>query len=71
MSGNITLLLYKLRSFRRGVAEDSVLQEYDAISRDNLIPTVRGNVMHSSSSFEMSVFFIVVLPDTINILSPR
>jgi hypothetical protein len=70
MLGNITLVLYKFRSFRRGAGEDSVLHGYDSALRDNRIPTVRGNVLHSSSRFEMSVFIILVLPDAINILSP-
>ena len=71
MLRNITLVLYKLRGFRRGAAEDSILHGYNFASRGNRIPTVRGNVLHSSSSFEMSVSFIVLLPDAINILSPR
>ena len=57
----ITLVLYKLRGFCRGVAEDSVFQGYDSTSRDERIPTFRGNVMHPSSRFEKSV----VLPDAI------
>jgi len=65
MLGIITLVLYKLRSFRRGAAEDSLLHGYDSASRDDRIPTVRGNVLHSSSNFEMSVSFIMVLPDVI------
>jgi len=69
--GNIALVLYKLRSFRRGAGEDSVLHGYHSASRDNRISTVRRNVLHSFSRFEMSVYFIVVLPDAINILSPQ
>jgi hypothetical protein len=65
MLGIITLVLYKLRSFRRGAAEDSVLHGYDSASRDDRIPTVGGNVLHSSSNSEMSVSFIVVLPNVI------
>jgi hypothetical protein len=71
MLGNLTLVLYRLRSFRRGASEDSILHGYDSASRDNRIPAVRGNVLHSSSRFEMSVYFTVVLPDAINVLSPR
>jgi hypothetical protein len=71
MLGNVTLVLYKLRSFRRGADEDSILHGYDSSSRDNRIPTVRRNVLHSSSRFEMSVYFIVILSDAINVLSPR
>jgi hypothetical protein len=75
MLGNITLILYKVRSFRRGVADDSVILGYDAVSRDHRIPTFQENVVRSSSKVEMSVsqkngILILVLPDAI-ILFPH
>lgn len=56
MLGNITLILYRLRGFRRVLAEDSSTLGYDSASRDNRIPTFRGNVVRSSSEVEMFVF---------------